>query len=85
MCAESQLEPLVASVRNEKHRVRKLLLECSEAISYLLKRYATDQAIAAYDATFLRCMQKFNTTLQQYADGLIETSCRVADVHNKNT
>lgn len=62
MCAEDRTAPLAATVRNNKIRPRKRLRSYPEVAKYLLKKYATDAAIAEYDATILRYMQPASMT-----------------------
>lgn len=69
ICAKNRSTPLVASVRSEP-RSRKLLRCCPEDVNYLLRKYATDQAIAENDAAILRYMQPSSMTPQQFADDL---------------
>lgn len=53
MCADNQFESLVASLQNEQNRSCKLRHSHPEVVAYLLKKYATDQAIAECSPIFL--------------------------------
>lgn len=55
--AEDQTAPMTATVRHNIVRPHKLMRSCPEVVSYLLEKYATDAAIAKYDATVLRYRQ----------------------------
>lgn len=50
-------------------------------VNYLLRKYATDQKVAEYDAAILRNMQSASMTFQQYGDDLITESGKVIAVY----
>lgn len=54
-------------------------------VKYTLKKYATDQGIAEYDAAIFHYMQPDKTTHQQYANDLVAKYCKVAHVYDKGT
>lgn len=83
MCAEHRTIPLATSVRDEEtchghywDFIRNRLLSVEEA--------AGDQAAAEYDSTILRYMQLINLTSQQFADDLIASPWKVADIFHKS-
>lgn len=71
MFAGDSLAPPAAVTCNKKHRSQKYLQSYSEVVSYLLKKVATDCAIAELEASTLRYMQHMSMTTQQYADNNI--------------
>lgn len=71
MCAEDWLSPFAAYVRNEDSSPRKMLRSYLEVVTYLLKKYATDQAGEESDAVIWRIVQLQIMALQKYADDLI--------------
>lgn len=78
MCGKDGFPPFTASEHNVENRSRRLLRLYPEVVSYLLKKFATDQAIAEFVVAILRYMQQTTMKLQQYADYLLATSCKVA-------
>lgn len=52
---------------------------------YLLKKYATDQAIAEIDAAIQCYVHLSNMTSQQYGYDVIDESFKVADAYDKST
>lgn len=70
MCEEDLSAPFFISVRNEHSRSRKSMRAYSEVASSPLKKFATHQAIAAYDAALQDYMRPASVTLQRYADAL---------------
>lgn len=83
MCAEDRTVPIIDLVHNNATRLPERLQHYLELINYPLKKYATDQAIAEYDAVILRNMQPASMTAQQYADDLVAKLCKVADVFDE--
>lgn len=76
MCAQSWLDLLAASLPNEQPRSRKLWRSYPEVVNHLLQKYATDKAIAEYDAAILRYVQSTNMTTQPYSVYLIAKRAR---------
>lgn len=76
------LHSLPTSVRNQKQRSRKLLRSLPEVVNYLLKTFATSQAIAEYGASTLSYMPPSIMIPQQYAENIFPMSCTVADVYD---
>lgn len=56
MCATDKSSPITSSVRNVENWSHNLLGSYSEVVNYLLKRFATDQAIVYLDAAMLQYM-----------------------------
>lgn len=52
--AKNSLPPFNASVRDRKPQSQKFLQTYLEVVSYLLKNYATDHAVAEYIASIVR-------------------------------
>lgn len=73
------------SVRSNNTRLRKILRSYPEVANYLLKKNATDQAIAKYCDATLRYMQQNNMTPQQYTKNRVPNSCKVAYVGTEET
>lgn len=63
MCAENRLTLLAVSVCNKQHRSCKLLRSFPEEVECLLKKHATDRAIAKYDSIIILYMQPVSMTL----------------------
>lgn len=82
MCVETRADPLAASVQNKQQKAPIILRWYPELVNHLLVKYATDQAIAKFDAAFLQYMQLVSMTLQQYADDIVEKLCKVVEVRN---
>lgn len=80
MCSEHRTNQIIASVCNRDTRSHKLLRSYLEVVNYLLRKCATGQKIAEYDAEILRYMQPANMNPKKYADDLVVKSCKVADV-----
>lgn len=80
MCVEDRAAPIIVSLRNNDKRLRKLLRSYPGVVIYLLKKYATNQEIAEYDAASLHYMQPTHMTPQQYACDSVAKSCKVVDV-----
>lgn len=81
MCFEENSSFFSALVRSVGSRSRKVLRSCPEVVNVLLKKLATDQAIADFNATIFRYAQQANMTAQQYANVSCAKSCPVADVY----
>lgn len=76
MCTQNWIARLATSLRNEQLRSLKFLRSCPEMINYLLQKYATDQALAEYDATILRYVALTNMTTRQFSGDLIAKHAR---------
>lgn len=85
MCAEEEPSPGTGSVRNYDAKSCKRFPSYSEGIGYLFKKIATDQAIIEFDAAILWYMQPLNMTPQQYADGLVAKSFKVANIYDEGS
>lgn len=83
--AENSLAPFIVSVHNQEQRCGKLLRPYTEALNYLFKKLAMDQAVAERDHSILRYIQPPSISLQQYADGTIAKSCEVAEMYGERT
>lgn len=53
--------------------------------SYILKKFATDQVVAGYEASILRYVQPSRMSPQQHADDVTAKSCNAADVYDEGT
>lgn len=82
MCATGKSSPFAASTRNVDNRSRKLLRSYLEVVNYMLKKFATDKAIAEFDAAILRYIQQANMTPEQHANHLVAISGRVAHIRD---
>lgn len=75
MCFTAANAPNTEPLRSPSQCVyklsRKLLRTYLEAVNYLMKRHATDQAIAEHETAILRYTQPVNRPVQQYADYLV--------------
>lgn len=85
MCATDKSYPIATSLRNVDNQSHKLLRLYPDVVNYLLKKFATDPAIAGFDAAILLYMQAGNMTPEQYADDVVAKSCKVTDVFDKCT
>lgn len=85
MCAENRSSSFSESASNKKPRSRKLLRLYPKVVTYLLKKYATDQPMVKNDAAILWYVQPPNMTAQQFPDNSITRSSKVADVYNEST
>lgn len=83
MCAENRTTPIITWVRENDAKSRKLLGVYTEVFSHSLRKWATDQATAEYDAVILCCMQPANKTFQQYGKDLVANSCNAADAYDE--
>lgn len=72
-------------MKDELKRSHKQPRSYPEEVNYLLNKFASDQAIAEYVATFLRYVQAAHLTPKQYAKDMIEKSCKAADVCGEDT
>lgn len=61
---------LLSVLVQNKPRSRKLLRAYSEVVKYVQKKFATDYAIANYDAAILRFIQQTSVTPQKCAGDL---------------
>lgn len=56
-----------------------------EILTFLMKKFATDPAMAEFDTAVLRYMQPANMTTQQYADVQLTNTCKVVDMYDEST
>lgn len=77
MSQTTHIASVVASLYTAEPTTQKNPL-CSylEAVNYLLKKVANDQAIAEMDPAMLRYTQPAKTTLVKFADDLYDKSCK---------
>lgn len=80
-CATDKSSLIATSVRNLDNRYR--FRSYAEVVNYLLKKFATEQAIPEFDAAIIWYMQPADMSSQQYADNLVAKLCEVADVYDE--
>lgn len=85
MYAEHSFAAFAASVQNQEQRSRKLLVSYRRVVSYLLKTFATDQAVAEFDSLILRYMRPSSIAPRRYADRIMAKMCKAAEVYDKST
>lgn len=85
MCPENHLSPYALPMRIEYKRSCMQFCFIWERVSYLLKKYVTDQALSKNVAAILRYVQPSNMARQRYTDDLIAKYCRDADLHDEST
>lgn len=85
ICAEDRTTLTFASVSTKDARFRKLFPSYSDKDIYLLKKYATDQAVAKYDAAILCFMQSAWMIFQQCENNLVTKLCRVVDTFDERS
>lgn len=84
MWAQDRPTLLAASMRNELFRSQNLRRSRLKVLIYLLRKYATNQAIAEYDAAIHRYVQTTNMILKQFGDNLIAKSWRSSTIWRKH-
>lgn len=85
MSAADKSSLFAASVGNADARPRKLLRSNAEVVKYLLKKFATHQAIAEFDVAIMLYMQKATMTPQQYTYVSVAKPWKLVDVYDKRT
>lgn len=86
MYAATHIAPVVASVIIVKRTTQNKLLRFNQEVaSYLLKKFASDQAIANINSTIFRYTQLTKMIFMQYSDDLFAKSRKVADVCDEST
>lgn len=84
MSAATHIAPGVALVNTVDPTTRKKFLRSyPEVVKYLLKKFASDQAIAKMDPTILHYTQVAKMTLIRYTDDLYSMSCKMTDVYDE--
>lgn len=68
LCNENLTVLPTATVRYVEVRFPKLLRSYPEAVNYPLKKFTKNAAIAKYNVTILRYMQRALKTTQRFAD-----------------
>lgn len=77
MCVEDNSTATTALVHNNDVRLRKILRSYPETVNYLLKKFATDEATAEFEAAILRYKKQSNMTPHKYVEGLVAKSCKI--------